>query len=205
LILDDGSKDNTPDILKYYAKYKGVRIYRNKLNLGVGAARNRLIRLARGRYITPIDSDDIILPGNLKVLSKFLDQHPSYGAVCPGMIVLELHNSKTGSNPYILYGKGDKAWDILENNVLHGGSMIRRELLLKVGGYKENVFSGEDWDMWLRLSEISRIKFIKDRVYYIWRRHGRSLTRTSKSLINDRLEIQREAIKRRYGRELKTY
>ena len=60
ICIDDGSTDNSPDILKEYSEKDGrIRIY-SQTNKGQGAARNRGIDLAKGEYVYFIDSDDFM-------------------------------------------------------------------------------------------------------------------------------------------------
>jgi len=77
--------------------------------------------------------------------------------------------------------------------------MIRKELITRVGGYDENAYSIDDYSLWLKLSEIAKFKYLEDEVYYVYRRHPASLTRTDKSRFETKQRLIREAIKRRYG------
>jgi len=199
LIIDDCSRDNTWKILRKYKKHPKVKLFRNRKNLGVGKTRNKLVKLARGIYITPCDADDIMLFGNLKRLSNFLDSHKKYGAVYADMLVLETKNDKLLKPPYVVKTNETFEWDLLQNLVNHAGSMIRKNLIVKVGGYDETIYSMDDWDLWLKLAEITKIKYLKGEIYYIWKRRANSLTRTTKTFKEDYLKIATEAIKRRYG------
>lgn len=205
LIIDDGSTDDTWEVIKIYRNHPKIRIYRNNKNLGVGATRNRLLRLAKGQYISPCDADDIMLPGNLKTLSRFLDTHPDTGAVYGDFLVLERDNKdRILKPPYIKGGNYNKGWDLMRDLGNYGGSMIRKSLILKVGGYDKTIYSGEDdWDLWLKLAEVTKFKYLKDRVYYIYRRHPKSLTQMARGWHSDALRIRINAIKRRYGFDFK--
>lgn len=206
LIIDDSSTDDTWEIVQGYKNLPKVRIYRNKENLGVGATRNRLLRLARGQYISSCDADDIMLRGNLKTLSRYLDTHSNVGVVYSDILVMERDNKDRILKPPYIDGKDcNKSWDLIEEDSLinHGGSMIRKSLMLKVGGYEEIVYSIDDWGLWFKLVEITKIKYLKGEVYYVWRRHPKSLTRTDKRWQADRSKIIGNAIKRRYGFKFK--
>ena len=67
IVIDDGSTDETVDIVNAYARMDGrIRLERTEVNSGVAVARNRGLDTARGRYIAFLDSDDIWLPGKLQ-------------------------------------------------------------------------------------------------------------------------------------------
>ena len=204
VVLDDASGDSTRKVLKGYEGHPKVRLFRNRRNAGAGAARNRLTRLARGEYVTPCDADDLLLPGALGRLSRYLDLHPKVGAVYGD--VLELMTDRNGVvlRPPLVYGKASgETWDLIENAVNHAGSMVRRSLLVEVGGYDETVYSVDDWSLWLKLAEVSKLKHLRGEVYYVWRRHPGSLTQTDRNWHRDVEKIRAEAIARRYGRALK--
>lgn len=200
VVLDDASQDSTWKRLKKYSKHPRVRLFRSPQNSGAGAARNQLTRLARGEYITPCDADDLLLPGALGRLSEYLDRHPGIGAVYGDVLELLTDRNKMVLRPPQLYGKDcGETWDLIENAVNHAGSMIRRSLMLMVGGYDESVYSVDDWSLWLKLAELSKFKYLRGEVYYVWRRHPASLTQTDKRWHRDVEKIRSEAIERRYG------
>lgn len=201
VVVDDASRDSTWKYLKRYASHPKVRLFRNRRNLGVGATRNRILRLSRGQYIAPCDADDLLLPDALKRFSQYLDQHPRIGAVYGDILELMTDRDQILTRPPVISGKNyDQTWDLIENAVNHSGSMIRKSLMLKVGGYDESVYSVDDWSLWLKLAEICRFKYMQGEVYYVWRRHPSSLTQTDPYWQRDVEKIQREAIQRRYHR-----
>jgi glycosyltransferase involved in cell wall biosynthesis len=198
VVVDDASKDATWKLLQKYAKHPNVRLFRNARNLGVGATRNLLTRLSYGEYITPCDADDLLLPGVLKRFSEYLDSHPRIGAVYGNVLEL-MTDQRVVTRPPQLFGKNySKTWDLLENAVNHAGSMIRKSLMIEVGGYDEAVYSVDDWSLWLKLAEISRFKYMRGVVSYVWRRHPASLTQTDENWHADVEKIRAAAIKRRY-------
>ena len=203
VVVDDASKDSTWKRLKKYSKHPKVRLFRNRSNLGAGATRNRILRLARGEYITPCDADDILLAMALKRLSQYLDRHPGTGAVYGDILELMTDQDKRMIRDPMICGKNySQTWDLIENAVNHAGSMIRKSLMHEVGGYDESVYSVDDWSLWLKLAEISKFKYLRGEVYYVWRRHPSSLTQTDLNWQSDVEKIRLEAIRRRYRREV---
>jgi glycosyltransferase involved in cell wall biosynthesis len=200
VIVDDGSTDSTWNLMKQYAKHPKVRVLRNAKNLGAGRTRNLLTELASGEYITPCDADDLLLPGVLRKFNDYLDSHPGVGAVYGDVLELMTDPDKIVVRPPTLYGKNaDDGWDLIENTVNHAGSMIRKSLMVQVGGYDESVYSIDDWSLWLKLAEITRFKYMKGEISYVWRRHPSSLTQTDRNWHRDVEKIRNEAIARRYS------
>jgi glycosyltransferase involved in cell wall biosynthesis len=179
LVADDASSDGTGAIVEEYAGRPGIRVFHNSRNLGAAATRNYLLREARGHYITPCDGDDILLPGNLRRLSTFLDDHPDVGVVYADLLSLSVGQDDELIEPPSICGADcAKTWDLLENVVNHGGSMSRKEILLAAGGYDEGVYSVDDWSLWLKVAERTRIHYLPGEIYYVWRRHPSSMTRS---------------------------
>jgi glycosyltransferase involved in cell wall biosynthesis len=80
IVVDDASTDRTPEILAGYTDPR-IRVIRNSSNLGVGRARNRGLRLARGKYIAMHDADDASVPDRLAQEVAYLESHPEVGLV----------------------------------------------------------------------------------------------------------------------------
>src|SRR5690554_2263658 len=77
IVVDDGSVDGTGQWL--VERYAGRIRYLWQENAGVSAARNRGMAIARGRYITLLDSDDLWLPAKTRLQAEWLERHPGYG------------------------------------------------------------------------------------------------------------------------------
>jgi glycosyltransferase involved in cell wall biosynthesis len=200
LIMDDGSRDGTWRRLQRYTGHDKVRLFRNRTNRGAGATRNQLLVHARGRYVTPCDADDLLLPGALRRLSDYLDSHPRVGVVYGAVLELMTNGERQVVRAPTVHGKdAHAAWDLVENAVNHAGSMSRTALVRQVGGYDESVYSVDDWSLWMKLAEVARFKYLRGEVYYLWRRHPGSLTQTDRNWHRDVNRITNEAIRRRYG------
>ena len=78
VVVDDGSTDDTPDVLRSLDDPR-LRIVR-QANAGIGAARNRGIDAARGRYVALLDHDDLWKPDKLAVQVEFMQRHPACAA-----------------------------------------------------------------------------------------------------------------------------
>jgi glycosyltransferase involved in cell wall biosynthesis len=149
IVVDDGSADGTPGLLKGYGD--AIRVLRQD-NRGVSAARNAGIAAGRGELIAFLDSDDIWLPGKLKVQVDFFISHPE-ALICQ----TEERWVKNGRrmNPGKRHRK--RGGMIFEPSldlclVSPSAVMARRELFDRVGLFDESLPSCEDYDLWLRVS-----------------------------------------------------
>ncbi len=181
IVIDDASTDGTADELRRFASQAGVRIDRNATNLGSGATRNRILERARGRYLLPCDADDLLFPGALSNLSQYLDQHPKVGVVYGDVLRLVTRDHALERNPEVIGRDSAEVWDLHQNVVNHGGCLIRTELMRRVGGYAVGE-APDDWGLFMKLAEVTKIHYLRGHLYYLWRVHPGSQTRASPNL-----------------------
>ena len=74
IIINDGSTDNSLQIIKKYQKKDKRIIVKNKKNKGIVAALNDGIKLSRGKYLARMDADDISLPSRFEVQVNFMEK-----------------------------------------------------------------------------------------------------------------------------------
>ena len=151
LIIDDGSTDETQDLLRSISGSR-VRIVRNEKNLGLTRSLKRGVELARGCYIARIDADDTAFPWRLNQQVAFLENHPEVGILggacwqvdeqgrplrlhrCPGTD-LEIRWAGLFTNPFV-----------------HSTVMLRRDALLQNKlNYDEGFSTAQDYDLWTRV------------------------------------------------------
>lgn len=147
LVVNDGSRDNTAEVLAdYAARYPQLRVI-EQANSGAAAARNHGIRLARGRYALLLDADDELLPTALASLREVLASNPQVGLVLGAQLSvtpdgrerLRLPTPASGT-PYQLIRRY-----LLEKkiSISHCCTLFRRDLLLQ-RPYPESLRTGED-------------------------------------------------------------
>ncbi|MDH3797292.1 MAG: glycosyltransferase [Desulfobacterales bacterium] len=149
IVVDDGSDDNTREILGAYGKAITVL---QQSNRGVSAARNRGIAEAAGRLIAFLDSDDLWLPGKLSTQVKFFEENA--GAVINQTQEIWIRNG-VRVNPKKRHHKFSGM--IFERSlalclVSPSAVMIKKSLFDAVGGFDEDLPACEDYDLWLRIS-----------------------------------------------------
>jgi len=149
IVVDDGSTDDTGQILEAYGE--DLTVIRQS-NRGVSAARNRGISAAVGRLVAFLDSDDLWLPGKLTRQVEFFEAHPA--AVINQTEEIWIRDG-VRVNPRTRHHKSSGM--IFKRSlalclVSPSAVMIRRSLFDDVGLFDENLPACEDYDLWLRIS-----------------------------------------------------
>jgi glycosyltransferase involved in cell wall biosynthesis len=176
VVVNDGSHDSTPNVLESYGRQ--IRVINT--NHGERArARNQGLAAALGRYVAFLDDDDVFLPGGLNVLEVALGQaDESVGAVYgrPRYFRLDPNNCMSVDLPNGIGSSGHILVDLLRNNFLVMGTvLIRRDLLIELGGFDVDYPPIEDHDLWLRLAKTAEIEYCDVEVAEIRLHHGNSL------------------------------
>ncbi|MGA7730446.1 MAG: glycosyltransferase family A protein [Chloroflexia bacterium] len=175
VVVDDGSTDNTREVVASYAE-RGVR-YVYQPNAGAGAARNRGLRETTGELVAFLDGDDRWLPNKMALQSAHMAQNPGVGLVTGS----EWQVYESGEQPYLLRRPpvtcASNYPRILVENTLGNPSLtlIRRECFRTAGMFDETMPLGQDWDMWIRIARSYPIGVV-DAPLILFTRHGSSLT-----------------------------
>lgn len=149
IVIDDGSTDNTPKILiEFGEKIK----YARQKNQGPSIALNNGLRLAEGSLIGWLGSDDVYLPGAIKLRVKKLQEDPSIALVYTDYVMIDSTGNelKTIKCPFPAHEQFAKA--LLADNFINGSTVLmRRECYGKVELYDTTLKASMDGDMWFRL------------------------------------------------------
>ena len=155
IIVDDGSTDDTADILQKYAGADGrVRVFR-QANQGVIAALNCGCRMAQGQFIARMDADDVSLPQRFDRQLEFLKGHPEIGILGTWASEIDKQGSVIGTWCLPASPKVLKWTHFFRVGVIHPTVLMRREILEKVNFYRPEAMYADDWDLWLRASAIT--------------------------------------------------
>ena len=168
IVVEDGSTDDTAEIVERYARTEPrLRLIR-QANAGVAAARNVAIEQAAARYIAPIDADDLWHPTRLEKHLAALEQNSNAGFVYSPFRTLDAYGRVIGSHP--LFGfEGHVFHRQLFFNMIGNGSgiMFRKDAALRVGGYdnalrEARLDGSEDWLLQMRLSLICEAALVPE-------------------------------------------
>ncbi len=175
LVVDDGSKDKTAEIVASFAQKDSRVILFKQQNAGVAAARNLAIEKSRGEYIAPLDADDIWYPSKLdKQVQCILQGGSSVGLVYAWSLFIDEDDVIIGQYaPYdylnIHSVQGEVYPAMLFKNFIGNASapLIRRSCFDKIGGYncelKQQKAQGcEDWDIYLKIAESYQFRVVPE-------------------------------------------
>lgn len=208
LIIDDNSSDESVEIIK---KFKDPRINLTALdkNSGICKAANLCFKKARGKYLSIIASDDIMLSDNLEKKVNFLELNPQYGAVFSGIEVIDERNQilqkKTKKFEKIFISENKKKHEWL-NHFFYKGNCIAAptfvtttECIKKINGFNELIFQAHDFDMWVRICLAGYEMHIlpEKLVQYRQRRNNKNLS-SNISDVRKRLIFDNEKILENY-------
>ena len=170
LIINDGSADKTGEILKSYNDPR-IKIINNDKNIGLTKSLNKGLKIAKGEYIARQDADDISMPERLKEEVAFLEINKDYAVV--GTFVKILNENTRITRCWDRPTNDIEIRELLrkDNCIVHGSAMIRGICLHDVGFYDKSMVRSQDYDLWLKLSEMYFLANIP-KYLYIRREHS---------------------------------
>jgi glycosyltransferase involved in cell wall biosynthesis len=167
IVVDDESTDRTAEIVKEIAREDKRILYYFQNKSALPVTKNRAISYSTGKYILPVDSDDLISPEYVREAVEILESNPNAKIVyCDGVFFGD-KKGKWNLHPY--------SFDqLLIGNCIHNSAMFRRSDFDKTNGYNPELFASEEWDLWLNLLKNGGdvIKIEKD--YFFYRKHAES-------------------------------
>jgi glycosyltransferase involved in cell wall biosynthesis len=167
IIVDDGSTDQSSEILKKYSQRDPrIRVI-SQANTGLTLALIRGCQESRGEFMARHDADDWSEPTRLAAQVEILDQQPQIGFVScatqyvgpqgePLEIVTRCDDPAVATRKLLDERQGPPA---------HGSVMFRRALYESVGGYRPEFYFGQDSDLWMRMAERAPIAYVPTCLY----------------------------------------
>ena len=176
IVIDDGSTDNTRQVLEPYLD-KLRYVYQE--NKGVSQARNLGLEMARGEFISFLDADDFFLPDKLAKQVAVFDAHPSLGIVHSGWRLVNEKGEKISDIEFWhWYGSLEldlETWVVWKPVTI--SMMFRKSWIKSVGGFDTRWHHGEDIDLVLRLSVNGCQAVWLPKITYCYRQHHYNVTR----------------------------
>lgn len=188
IVVDDGSTDRTAEIAMAYP----VRLLRLS-HRGPAAARNSGIAVARGEFVTVLDSDDIWPVNRLSCQIGHLESHPEVGIVL-GHTQFFVNPGEPRPAHYPKLATGDSAPG-------HAATTLaRREVFDRIGVFDESLWLGEDIDWLARAKDAGIVSATLEDIVLRYRVHAANTSRFTVANQAAILGILRDTVRRQRGR-----
>ena len=183
IIIDDGSKDKSKEIIKEFEDKKNIKIIFQK-NKGLVVSNNLALRLSKAKYIMRLDSDDWLDPHALEIMSNELERNKKISLVFPDYYEVDKHDKILGQ-----VRRHDFKKVKLLDQPAHGAcTMIRKENLIDIGGYDEEFNCQDGYYLWLKFIKKYFVKNVNLPLFY-YRQHEKNLTKDNKRILSNRSKI----------------
>ena len=168
IVINDFSKDNSLKVINNF-KYDNLKLYNNKSNMGLPMSINKAIKIAKGRYVVRVDSDDYVSRNFLYLCRVFLNLNREFQAVA-----VDYYKVKDSEELI-------KKVNCFEEEIACG-LMFRKECLFEVGLYNDKFKMREGHDLRKRFEEKFSIGHLNIPLYK-YRFHEKNRTKNKKNLI----------------------
>lgn len=194
VIIDDGSKDNSRQVVERYAERDSrIRLIVQK-NSGLTQALIRGCSEARGQFVARHDSDDVSLPTRFEKQLDLFQRTPEAVVVGCWSERVEPFGQVFGRN--IRPIDPQEATALFQKQELgpagHGSAMFRKDVYHRIGGYRSEFRVSQDFDLWLRFSEMGLFAYVPE-VLYRYRYDGVSISVAKHQLQKRFGELARES------------
>ncbi|KLU63989.1 MULTISPECIES: glycosyltransferase [Desulfosporosinus] len=174
LVVDDGSTDNTAEVIKPYLTQVH---YIYKENGGTSSALNYGIEQAAGKYVCWLSADDMFEPEKTAKQVLLLESDPSLGFCYTSFMIIDaLGNITHLIRSFYTANTHDMVLRLMDACFINGSTvMMRKSALEKTGGFDETLPTAHDYDMWFRLLRNGPCGFIDEQLLkYRW--HGENMS-----------------------------
>ncbi len=158
IAIDDGSTDNSLDILKKYAKKDSrIKVLHNKRNLNIANSLNIGIKHAKGQFIARMDADDISLPHRFQKQIHFLLKHPEIVILGGQVRTIDVNGKALGRKLFPVLDNEIRESLYTSNPIQHPTAIINKFLLPKnFSWYNPSLPPAEDYDLFFRLGQYGK-------------------------------------------------
>jgi glycosyltransferase involved in cell wall biosynthesis len=193
IVVDDGSTDGTPDVVRSFGSRVQLLHQENK---GPGAARNKGLAAAIGQYAAFLDSDDVWLPWTIATYTRVIEQHNRPAFIVGKPFIFESETDPLHAEPADLtvevfpdyYASGDQwRWYSASSFVMN------RQMLVDVGGFTDDWVNAEDADAAMRMGIAPKFAQITSPYTFGYRKHdGSAMTNMTRTLAGIRRLVDQE-------------
>jgi glycosyltransferase involved in cell wall biosynthesis len=169
IVVDDGSTDNTGEVLERYVARPEVRIVR-QANGGQTVAKNRGLQEASGDYVGFCDADNVWLPGKIARQLPLFDRDGRVGVVYGECELIDGAGASVPHHPMTRYEGRITRQLVLDNFVTFNTALVTRRAIDMAGGFNRKLRMAIDYDLWLRISTQFEFRFLPEPLakYRVW-------------------------------------
>ena len=180
IIVDNASTDDSVEVVERIAKADSrIRVIRNERDLGMSGGLNRGLEFCRGAWIARMDADDVALPNRFERQLDFLESNSDVRVTSCLAYYIDANGKRSGKTFHDLTSRDAYTRYMREGlamGILHSGAIIDRQLLVEVGGYRQEYFPANDTDLWGRLADREALILVQPEYLMEYRIHGGSAT-----------------------------
>jgi len=193
IIIDDGSTDNTPQVVELYKRHPKISCYRTE-TIGLPSVCNFALNKSKGKYIIRLDGDDVFDENILLVLGNCLDKDEELALVFPDYYLVDEGGSIFAHERRRKLHINDHLMELPPNGAC---TLVRTSVLHEVGGYRTDLGAQDGFDLWVKIKDNHKTTNINLPLFF-YRRHGKNLTENPLKIINARRELKKDAALNRY-------
>ena len=207
VITDDGSTDNTVNIIKNFTSDPRIKLFCFEKNRGAAVAANNCVKEAQGEFIAMLSSDDVFLPHKLEMQIAFLEQHPEIGAVFGYAQVIDEEGNLFEKNHFyknIFLQPNRTRFEWLNyfffhaNCLCHPSALIRKVCYEDIGYYDQRFAQLPDFDFWVRLCTKYEIYIIEEELIKFRVRDNEANVSGVKPETNKRTQLEMKQVLNHY-------
>lgn len=201
IAVNDGSTDNSLEILQKYAAFDDrIKIVDQK-NAGLVATLNRAAKIASGEYLARIDADDIATPKRFERQVVELIDNPACILVASSFDVIDEEGEFMYHDAVPTRQSDIKTAMLYRNPIAHGSVMIRKDAFERSGGYSSECGPTEDYELWTRLLDMGDIHILPNSLFR-WRMNSSGITSTQSDTMKRHMDKNLEMFWQKYDFKL---
>ena len=179
LLVDDGSTDETWDIIESYRAIDSRVVGLRKANSGLADSLNAGLRMARGQWVARLDADDRCEPTRLEQQVRFVRSNKDVVLLGTGFVEVDAAGAAIRTHRYPTSHRA-LVWHLehLSGFFPHSSAFFRLDAARKAGWYNVRFRRAQDWRLWLDLSRQGRIASLRQPLVRI-RKHAEQISLTS--------------------------
>jgi hypothetical protein len=163
LLIDDGSTDESRQILQHYAAFDPRIVFIPKKNSGLTDSLNLGLRRARGEWVARLDADDVAMPERLQAQIEYVHRHPEIVLLGSASIEVDIDGREMKVQRFpAKHARLLKNLEHLHRFFAHSTAFYNTKRARELGGYQPRMFLSEDWDLWLRLGATGQIGCLRE-------------------------------------------